>query len=143
MAVKSTFRPIRRSDGPCNLMAVTFCALFYYGEEPAAEAAMPQRTRPPVDKPFFAVTAFRFTGSILAQQSANSDHFWQVCVPLGARKGHRCANSNPKRALPKEPKRAIGWREKARNIGKYGIGSTAQMAASRRDLPCWRWDCGR
>jgi hypothetical protein len=80
-------------------------------EEPASEAGIPQRPRPPVEKPFFAATAFGFTCYILAQQSANSDHFWQVYAPLGARKCHRCAHSNPKRALPKEPKRAH-WSER-------------------------------
>ena len=106
MAVKSTFRPIRRSDGPCGLMAVTFCALSYYGEEPASEAGIPPRPRPPVEKPFFAATAFGFTCYILAQQSANSDHFGQVYASWERGSVTAVPIQTRGRAQRKEPKQA-------------------------------------
>jgi hypothetical protein len=127
MAGKSTFRPIRRSDGPCGLMAVTFCALSYYGEEPASEAGIPPRPPPPVAKPFFAATAFGFRCSILAQPSAfptTSGRFtplWDrgsvTAVPMQTRN-------------ERSPKSQSGL-----SVAERRLGSEGNTAATR--LPRW------
>jgi hypothetical protein len=105
MAVKSTSYPTRHPDGPWSLMVVTFYSLFDYGEELAAAARITQRSRPAVEKPFFAATAFGFTGSILAQPSADSDPFWQVYARFERGSAVVMPMQHGGRSLRKEPKR--------------------------------------
>lgn len=143
MAVKSAFCPTRRSGNLGSLMTVTFYPLFYYGELLASEAKKPPRPCPPVEKPFFAVTAFRLICYILAQQIADSDLFWQVYALFERESVTAMPNSPRGRAPRKEPKGGPAVAPgKLPTQGQDGIGPTVQMAASRRDLPCWRWDCG-
>jgi hypothetical protein len=105
MAVKSAFCPLRRPENLGSLMTVTSYPLFHYGEQLASEANNPPRPWSPVEKPFLAVTDFRLTCYILAQQTADSDLFWQVYALFERESVTAVPNSPRGRARRKEPKR--------------------------------------